>query len=451
MRVVHVSRFETGGGAALAANRLHGSLRRQGVDSTMFVAEKLTDDPAVTVFQPPRDLLSRLRRRLQYKRLTYSMRRYESARLADQASFNDDRVPGGRDLVTQLPAGDVINIHVMYGFADYRTFLAAVPQHTPVVRTLHEMSFFTGGCHYDVGCGKYTERCGACPRLGSHRERDLSRQIWRRKRAILSTIAPGRLHLVAPSRWLANEAKRSSLLQKFPVTVIPLALDTEVFCPRDRRGAREALGIPSDALVVLFVASLISQPIKGLALLVEALNGLGHLRDLLLLSVGRGQPPVEVQIPHLPLGYLGNERLRSLVYSAADVFVIPSLYDNLPQTVLEATACGTPVVGFAVGGIPDMVRPGITGLLVPALDVNALRAAIRALLQDRTRRAEMAANCRRIAVAEYALEVQARRYIELYEMILAGVRHEPLSQGGRDAVGATQGITPYENCSTGQL
>jgi glycosyltransferase involved in cell wall biosynthesis len=370
------------------------------------------------------------------------MRRYQSARRTDQASFNHDRVPGGPDLLAQLPAGDVINIHVMYGFVDYRTFLTAVPQHTPVVRTLHEMSFFTGGCHYDLGCGKYAERCGACPRLGSRRERDLSRQIWRRKRAVLSTIAPDRLYLVAPSCWLANEARRSPLLQKFPVTVIPLALDTEVFCPRDRRSAREVLGIPSDALVVLFVASLISQSLKGFALLTQALTGLGDLRNLLLVSVGRDAPPVEAQIPHLPLGYLGSEHLRSLVYSAADVFVIPSLYDNLPQTVLEATACGTPVIGFAVGGIPDMVRPGVTGWVVPPQDVGALRAAIRALLQDPARRAEMAANCRRIAVEEYALEVQARRYIELYEMILAGVRHELLSHG--------EG-TPDESCSPEQL
>src|SRR4030095_1988530 len=134
-------------------------------------------------------------------------------------------------------------------------------------------------------------------------------------------------------------------------------------------------------------------------------------------------------MPPLPVGYLGNERLRALVYSAADVFVIPSLYDNLPQTVLEATACGTPVVGFAVGGIPDMVRPGVTGWVVPPQDVGALRATIRALLQDPARRAEMAANCRRIAVEEYALEVQARRYIDLYEKILDGVRHESCAPG----------------------
>jgi glycosyltransferase involved in cell wall biosynthesis len=419
MRVVHVSRFETGGGGALAANRLHGSLRRLGVDSTMYVAEKLTDDPTVTAFEPPRDLVYRVCHRLQHEGLRYRMRRYDDARRADLASFNDERVPGGRDVCAQLPGGDIVNIHVMYGFVDYRTFLTAVPPRRPVVRTLHEMSFFTGGCHYDVGCGKYRERCGACPRLGSPREQDLSRESWRRKKAILGSVAPGRLHLVAPSRWLANEARRSSLLSSFPVTVIPLAVDTGIFCPKDRQTAREALGIPPEAQVVLFVASVIPQPLKGFALLVEALNGLGNVPNLLLLSVGRGQLPLEIQIPHLSLGYIGSERLRALVYNAADVFVIPSVYDNLPQTVLEATACGTPVVGFAVGGIPDMVRPGVTGWVVPPQDVGALRDAIRALLREPARLAEMGANCRRIAIEEYALEVQARRYIQLYERILS--------------------------------
>jgi glycosyltransferase involved in cell wall biosynthesis len=307
----------------------------------------------------------------------------------------------------------------MYDFVDFRAFFARVPQHTPVVRTLHDMTFYTGGCHFDAGCGKYTARCGACPQLGSRKERDLSRQIWQRKRAALSALPAGCLHLVAASRWVAREANRSSLLQDFPITVIPYAVDTEVFRPRDRRVVRDALGISPDASVILFVAGVINDPRKGFAVLAQALQGLRHLPNLLLLSVGSGQPPVRVQVPHLDLGQIKNERLLSLAYGAADVFVIPSLEDNLPQTVLEATACGIPVVGFAVGGIPDMVRTGVTGLLVPPQDVNALRAAINDLLQDPTRRTEMTANCRRIAVQEYAQEVQARRYVELYQTMLA--------------------------------
>ena len=396
----------------------------------MLVAEKRTEDPTVTVSQPTRDLASRLRRRLRSMQISRSLAHYRHSHPAGHELFSDDRTPHGGDLLDQLPAADIINIHTMRLFADNRAFFAAVPKHTPVVRTLHDMNFFTGGCHYDAGCGKYTVQCGACPQLGSHKEQDLSRKIWQRKHEALSTIPPNRLHLVTPSGWLAHEAKHSSLAQHFPITVIPYGLDLEVFCPRDRRFARDVLGIHQDAAVVLFVAQPITRINKGFALLAQALEGLGHLTKLLLVSVGSGQPPVKTPVPHLHLGHIGHERLLSLVYSAADVFVIPSRQDNLPLTALEVTACGIPVVGFAVGGILDIVRPDITGLLVPAQDVRALHTAICELLQDPGRRAEMAANCRRIAVEEYALEVQARRYIELYEMILAGVRHEPLSHGG---------------------
>jgi len=202
--------------------------------------------------------------------------------------------------------------------------------------------------------------------------------------------------------------------------VIPLGLDTENFCPRNRRFARDVLGIPRDAAVVLFVASLMTRPEKGFALLAQALEGMGHLPNLLLITVGGGKPPVEVPVPHRQLGHIGHERLLSLVYSATDTLVIPSLQDNFPYVGLEAIACGTPAMGFAVGGSPEVVRPGVTGLLVPARDVRALRTAISDLLQDPARRAEMAAHCRRIAVQEYALEVQAQRHIELSQAISAG-------------------------------
>jgi glycosyltransferase involved in cell wall biosynthesis len=154
-------------------------------------------------------------------------------------------------------------------------------------------------------------------------------------------------------------------------------------------------------------------------LLVQALSGMGEVPNLLLVSVGSGKPSVDVNIQHLRLGHVGNDRLLSQIYSAADVFVIPSLQEAFGQTALEAMACGTPVIGFAVGGIPDMVRPGVTGFLVPAGDTTSLRDAIRDLLEAPGRRAEMATYCRHIAVKEYALEVQAQRYKELYETILS--------------------------------
>jgi glycosyltransferase involved in cell wall biosynthesis len=351
--------------------------------------------------------------------ITRSLARYRNSRPTGYELFSDDRTQHGGDLLAQLPAADVINVHVIRLFADYQAFFTVVPRHTPVVRTLHDMNFFTGGCHTDEGCGKYTGLCGTCPQLGSRKAKDLAHRIWQRKQAALSSVEPDRLHIVAPSRWLANEAKRSSLLQRFPITVIPFGLDTEDFSPRDQVMARGTLGIPQDARVVLFVAEPIIRRIKGFALLAQALNGLDDLANLLLLCVGSGRLPAGVQLPHLHLGYIRNNRLRALVYSAADVFVIPSLQENFPLTALEALACGTPIVGFAVGGIPEIVRAGSTGLLVPAQDVAALRVTIQDLLQDPARRAQMASDCRRIAVAEYGLEGQVQRYLELYQAALA--------------------------------
>jgi glycosyltransferase involved in cell wall biosynthesis len=421
MKVVHLSTLDSGNGAVNAANQLHRSLHRLGVDSTMFVAERhsMITDPRVLLFNPSMDLHRRLLRRLRRKQITRSLARYRTSRPQGSGAFSDDRSPYGADLLAQLPPCDVINIHAMFNFIDYQTFFTTVPQHTPVVRTLHDMNFFTGGCHYARDCDKFTASCGTCPQLGSHQEVDLSRHIWQRKQAALQSVAPGCLHVVTPSHWLANEAQRSPLLRHFPITTIPYGVDTESFCPRERGIAREILGIPPDAQVVLFVASPLARPEKGFALLVQALEGLAHLPDLLLLIVGNGQPPVEVKVSHLQLGYIGNKRLLSLVYSATDVFAIPSLQDNQPQTVLEALACGTPVVGFAVGGIPDMVRPGVTGLLAPPQDVVALRSAIRELLHEPASRAALAANCRRVAVEEYNLELSAQRYRDLYQTILA--------------------------------
>jgi glycosyltransferase involved in cell wall biosynthesis len=316
----------------------------------------------------------------------------------------------------------VINVHSMFHFVDFGVFFRTVPKLTPVVRTLHDMSFFTGGCHLDAGCGRYAQRCGACPQLGSHDERDLSRQVWERKRSALQAVEPDRLHLVTPSRWLAEAVRRSSLLRRFSVTVIPHGVDHDVFAPRDRRFARDVLGIPQDARVVIFVAEPIDRPVKRLSWLVRALEQIADRAHPLLVTAGGGGADVEVSMPHMHLGDIRNERLLSLAYSAADVIAVPSQQENFPLTVLEALACGVPVVGSAVGGISEIVRDGVTGLLVPPDDVSALATALDELLQSPARRAQLAATSRRLAMEEYSLDVQARRYADLYAQVLRAGR-----------------------------
>jgi glycosyltransferase involved in cell wall biosynthesis len=187
---------------------------------------------------------------------------------------------------------------------------------------------------------------------------------------------------------------------RFAASIIPNGLDVRDFAPRDKLFSRDFFDLPPDAKVVLFAADSTATVRKGFAYLSEALQGMADVPNLLLVSVGGGQPKL-TGVPHRHLGRIKDDRVLSLAYSAADVYVIASLQESFGQTVTESMACGTPVVGFASGGIVDMVRPGVTGLLAPTRDVGALREAVKAALLDTATRAEMGQNCRRIAVAEY--------------------------------------------------
>jgi glycosyltransferase involved in cell wall biosynthesis len=346
-----------------------------------------------------------------------SAARYNSSRPDGANYFTDDRTDFRADLMTQLPTCHIINLHLVANFVDFQSFFRVGPRRSPLVWTLHDPNPFTGGCHYYDACRRYNSGCGACPELGSSVTGDLSREIWQRKKAAYSFIPDGRLHLVAPSRWLADEARKSALLGKFPVSVIPYGLDTEVFSPRNRMMAREALDLPRDAKVVLFAAADVKDHRKGFTKLTEALAPLPADSGIHVVALGRNRFSTNIRLPNLSLGFIDNERILSLAYSAADLYVTPTLDDNLPNTVMEAMSCGTPVVGFEVGGVPDMVRNGVSGFVVPRGDTCALRQAILSVLDNPALRTEMSQNCRRIAVEEYGIQLQAQRYLALYQSI----------------------------------
>jgi glycosyltransferase involved in cell wall biosynthesis len=411
MKIVHVSSTD-----GAASYRLHTGLRRIGIDSTMFIVRKRRDDPTLVAFKPSARFADRLRRRLRERRITRAFARYRQARVFEL--FTDDRSPFGSEPLTQLPSGDLYHVHTLFGVTGYQAFFPEVPRRAPVVRTLHDINFFSGGCHQDAGCGRFAVGCGVCPQLNSGNEHDLSREIWRRKRSALQRVDPARLHIAATSEWIASEARRSPLLRPFPLTVIPNGVDTDVFRPRNRHTVRSALSLPPDARVLLFVADPITRVNKGFTQLAKALDGL-NVSDALLLSVGRGRPPATAPIPHQHFGLIQDERLLALLYNAADVFVLPSMQDNCPQTAIEAIASGTPVVGYATCGVPEIVRPGLTGLLVPPQDIAALRLAIRTVLEDQAERARLSVSCREVAVQDYTLERLAQRYAALYRTALA--------------------------------
>jgi glycosyltransferase involved in cell wall biosynthesis len=417
VRVTHVSTHDLSGGAARAAYRLHTGLCGAGVASQMLVLYKESTDPSVLRFEPPRSPAIRLRRGMKRRFLKFVEQRIISSQ-SGSTMFSDDRSQHDTGVIERVSSTDILNLHWVSGFIDYSHFFRHLSRDIPIVWTLHDMNPFTGGCHYDEGCGKHRQRCGACPQLRSSDPNDFSARIWSRKREALSAMRSGNVHFVAPSRWLLNEARESALFGSFPSTLVPYGIDTERFKPRGTQTARERLKIPQDSTVVLFVADSAGERRKGFSFLVDALQRLQDEQNLYFLAVGQGISSYELGPRTVTLNRVEGEEELSVVYSAADVFVLPSLQDNFPNTALEALACGVPVVAFDVGGIPEIVRNDYTGVLVEAGNSEALAMALAELLKDTDRRRAMAANCRRVAVEEYTLEVQARRYVELYTSLL---------------------------------
>ncbi|MDR4474307.1 MAG: glycosyltransferase family 4 protein [Nitrospira sp.] len=419
LKVLHLSTYDMGGGAARAANRLHAGLLRFGVDSSMFVREARTKDSTIILFEPTNTLLGRVKRRIRRDQLKRNLR--SSVPIANDTfePFRIDRSEHGSDLLSQLPAHDILNIHWVADFLDYPSFFSKLATRKPIVWTLHDMNPFTGGCHYDLGCGRYMGQCGECPQLAISGPVDLSHQIWERKKALFEGVPIDQLHIVSPSRWLGDQAKQSPILGRFPVSVIPYGLDLDEFSPRDKRSAREVFGVPQEAKVVLFVADGVPLVRKGFEVLMEALEQIKtQIPNLCLVTVGHNSPSVGRRIWHINVGHVNNDRLLSNIYSAADILALPSRQDNLPNTVLEAMACGTPVVGFDVGGVSDMIEHGRTGLLVPPGEARPLGMSIRNLLKNNEWLSVWGDNCRRVAVRHFSLEQQATCYADLYGRLL---------------------------------
>lgn len=419
MRIVHFSTTDTAGGAARAAYRVHTGLSRLGHDSQMRVLKKWSIDPSVTKFVPSNRLLDRFRASRRQRRIDADFARYKSTRPPTADQYTDDRTPWADQPLRDLPECDIVNFHWVAGFIDYLAFFdyfATKRPSVPLFWRMADMAPVTGGCHYDQGCGKFERQCGACPCLGSTDENDLSRQQWNRRHDALAKIADDRLHLVATSRWIRDQAARSSLLKRFDCTVIPNALDTDVFRPRDKAFSRDLLNLPQKGKIVLFAADSAKHPRKGWKELCAAVEGIHGVDDVVLVSVG-GKPEMTAGSGKtlINLGKVDDDRILSLAYSAADVFVIPSLQESFGQTVIESMACGTPIVGFASGGITDTVRPGVTGSLAATGNVSELRDAIVDLLRDDAKRLAIGERCREIALAEYALDVQAKMYEGMYE------------------------------------
>ncbi|MDD2541684.1 MAG: glycosyltransferase family 4 protein [Desulfuromonadaceae bacterium] len=410
MKPLIVSTFDTQGGAARAAYRLHHGLRKCDVDSRMLVQEKTADDYTVRSLETKGAyLLARIRANFDIVPLCLYPKRcktfFSSAILPD--SLKDE---------IYILNPDVVHLHwVSYGFMRVET-LAAIRR--PIVWTLHDMWPFTGGCHYSEGCDHYLTGCGCCPLLASTKHNDLSRWNWNRKSNKWLSLP---MTIVSPSRWLADCARKSPLFKNSNIVVIPNGIDIKRFSPRNKRLCRDILSLPQNKKIILCGGiNCRSDRRKGFDLLLSALLQLkATVSDVELVIIGESQPDTvpEVGFPINYLGMLNDEISLALAYCCADVFVAPSREENLSNMVMESIACGLPCVAFDIGGMPDMIEPGFNGFLASPFDPADLAAGMARILTDNSLQSEMSHRSRKKSEREFAIELVARRYSQLYQEV----------------------------------
>jgi glycosyltransferase involved in cell wall biosynthesis len=332
--------------------------------------------------------------------------------------FTPARLAADTHYASEHFQGDVLHLHWVSKLIDVPSFFASVPSDLPIVWTLHDMNPFTGGCHFSSGCEAFRSACGNCAQIACSSGIDLSYRILREKRA---AVRDKNLHVVAPSRWLIEAAKKSAVLgEARSYHTIPYGLDIDALSPRDPAAARRQLGLSEHAFVLGFGAASLTNRRKGFQELRAALTQLRG-DNIVALVFGGGELPPESdsRLKTVSVGYVqGADRLANL-YSAMSAFALPSLEDNLPQTGLEAMACGTPVVAFHAGGIPDFVIPGQTGLLARTGDAGELARQIQWLIDHRNQLAPLKAQARQIVVERFNSDVEVQNYIELYQEVVA--------------------------------
>ncbi|MGG6293722.1 glycosyltransferase family 4 protein [Leptolyngbya sp. AN02str] len=409
MNVLHLCESDIDNGGARAAYRLHQGLRSLDCNSQMLVRAKFSNDKTVI---PDRSLRTRLGPPASGLPLKLYSKR-------SGAMFSPQWFPDSfASRVKQSPA-DIINLHwICNGYLQIETLTRFCQ---PLVWTLHDMWPFTGGCHYNECCENYKVSCGSCPQLGSDRPSDLSRWVWRRKAKAWNGL---NLTLVATTSWLADCARSSALFRSSRIEVIPLGLDTEKYRPHNRYFAREAFNLPQDKALILFGAmNGTSDRRKGFHLLQPALQRLstsGWQDQLELVIFGASQPeePIDLGFKTHYVGRLNDDLSLALVYSAADVMIVPSVQEAFGQTASEAISCGTPVVAFNATGLKDVVEHQQTGYLATPFETEDLAKGIAWVLEDQERYQKLQTQARKKALQEFALNVQAARYLSLYQQLL---------------------------------
>ncbi|MEQ7802515.1 glycosyltransferase family 4 protein [Pedobacter sp. ASV1-7] len=418
MKVIHLNTYEGNGGAGRACLRLSDALNMIDVSSKVMVYFQFKESTKTgtfskNIFQKARAIFNIMAERYLSKVVTKAVKTPFSIQWFGRSVIDHPAVK----------EADIIHLHwINHGFLSPR-FLAQLDElEKPIVWTFHDSNAFTGGCHVRYDCENYHKECGFCPLLRFSGKEDFSHKNWLRKKKAYSEL---NCHIVAPSNWMANSVKLSSLMGFREVVVIPNTIETNVFKPYVKAEAKKMLKINPDKFVMMsgFMPSK-NDKHKGTSYLIDALSDLatrpGIIKENIELVIFGNKPNGEM--PVFPfkttfLGSINNDDHLAKCYSAADVFIAPSLEDNLPNTVMESLACATPVVAFKTGGIPDMVKHLENGYLADYKSSEDLATGIEWLYHDENA-PDIQKEARRTILNQFSEVVIAEKHLLLYQSLI---------------------------------
>lgn len=421
MKVVHLS-LSNDGGAGIAAYRLHTALCHIGIDSMMLTLHSKNDDTAVKVIDTTaRPCLSTgpgtSAHFYVHEKRQHCLMEQHPHRLSSCEMFSDASSEVTLENIQELQDADIVNMHWITGVVDYAR-MGYTFRDKKIVWTLHAMNDFTGGCCYSYNCRKYTTSCTQCPQLGIN-PFDYAAHIFHQKLFGMQSLD---VVAVTPSRWLADCAKQSAIFAGKSVFHIPNGISVNTFRPMESSLARQFLNISPDRFIILFGAFDASNERKGFTHLTAAFQHLSPEQCDKITVIGFGASS-ESLFESLPcevkgLGPVCNEDNLALIYSMADLYVMPSLADNLPNSILESLSSGTPVVAFRVGGIPEIIQHKKNGYLATPFETSELAEGIVWCMQNRGQLSTE--SCTETIRYGYTERIQALRYISLYQSLLGG-------------------------------
>lgn len=421
MKVLLISKYATTGGAAIATNRLKETLRDHSVEVGMLVQEggsrkELIFDTTGSVIKRWINLFRFITERVVFLRHEKS----RNIRFLFSLANTGERIE--RNI--HFRESDIIHLHwINGGFLSLRSVRRILNSGKPVVWTLHDMWAFTGGCHYALDCERYKDKCGDCPYLKHPHPGDLSHRIWKRKEKILSGQ---KIIIITPSNWLNECASSSSLLKDCEIHTIPNPVDQTIFRPVEKESACRNLDLDPTRKYILFGAANVGNMLKGFDYFVEAIELLHKEiegdKSVEIILFGKVKGDVAGLFPFVThtISFTGSTKRIVDIYSAAHLFSIPSLQDNLPNTIIESMLCGTPVVGFNTGGIPEMIGHMENGYLAQYRSAQDLADGMKWVLTSDDYDSLSAAT-RSMAVKRFSRERSTEMHVELYRRILGQI------------------------------